>query len=182
MGGEASRHLETNMETGFSIPRPWFLLLGLLCNGVIRLAGQGKTFPPTRGQAAPGVWVTWGGVAVGCPSLRYSHLSVTKPILLPVHVDGAQKLLRSIFAVNKLPFGDGTGIEDPVPGLGRGRAVGGPPAGSWVREVSGTEGLWLHEAGRVFSPHNFLSAAPCCTLLLCDPGVFSPARAQPILQ
>lgn len=39
---------------------------------------------------------------------------MAKPILLAVHVDGAQKLLRSVFAINKLPFGDGTGVEDPV--------------------------------------------------------------------
>ena len=54
----------------------------------------------------------------GYPSFVCSHLGVAKSILLPVHVNGAQKLLRSIFAINKLPFRDGAGIEDPVPGWG----------------------------------------------------------------
>lgn len=49
-----------------------------------------------------------------CPRFTRSHLGVAKPILLTVHVDGAQQLLRSVFAVNKLPFGDGVGIENPV--------------------------------------------------------------------
>lgn len=45
----------------------------------------------------------------------HPHLGVAKLVLLSVHVDGAEQLLRRVFAVNELPFWDGTGIEDPVP-------------------------------------------------------------------
>lgn len=67
---------------------------------------------------------------VGCPSFTPSHLGVAKPVLLPVHIDGAQKLLRSIFTINELPFWDGAGIEDPVPEEGAWRVSSGA-AGTW---------------------------------------------------
>ena len=50
---------------------------------------------------------------------------MTKPELLPVHVDRVQKLLRSIFTVDKLPFWDGAGIEDPVPEEGGWQVISG---------------------------------------------------------
>lgn len=41
---------------------------------------------------------------------------MAKPELLPVHIDGVQEFLRGILAVNELPFWDGTGIKDSIPG------------------------------------------------------------------
>lgn len=41
---------------------------------------------------------------------------MAEPELLPVHIDGVEELLRGILAVNELPFWDGTGVKDPVPG------------------------------------------------------------------
>lgn len=54
-----------------------------------------------------------------------SHLGVAKPVLPPIYIDGVQKLLGGIFTVNKLPFWDGAGIEEPVPGEGGRRPVPG---------------------------------------------------------
>lgn len=72
---------------------------------------------------------------VGCPSFTPSHLGVAKPVLLPVHVDGAQKLLRSIFTINELPFRYGAGIEDPVSEKGARRVSSGA---CWLLGVRGT--------------------------------------------
>lgn len=72
----------------------------------------------------------------GFPSFPCSHLGVAKPVLLPVHIDGVQKLLRSIFTVDKLPFWNGTGIEDPVPEEGAWQGQFPGP----VRSVSSWQG------------------------------------------
>lgn len=135
--------------------------------------GERGPFFPHQPTISPGLWVTW---VEGCPSFVCSHLGVAKSILLPVHVDGAQKLLRSIFAVNKLPFRDGAGVEDPVPGGWN--SVGWTPAGSWAWEGDSREkGLWPHRAGRVLPPCSFLNASLCSSL----PRGLTPARAQRIL-
>lgn len=109
-----------------------------------------------------------------CPSSACSHLGVPKPILFPVHVDGAQKLLRSIFAVNKLSFGDGTGIEDPVPAgqWGVGSVVGQSPASSWVLQ---SRGGGVSQGRRGSGPQSWegdpsMQFPEGCTLLLSAPG------------
>ena len=101
---------------------------------------------------------------------------MAEPILLPVHVDGVQKLLGSIFAVNELALWDGTGIEDPVPDEG-GVGVGVGPGCEWSGEEPLVTQPWVEPGGcwaRCF-PRG------CCFLLLPAQalGPRSPAGSQP---
>lgn len=101
--------------------------------------------------------VTWGG---GRPCPTCAHLGVAEPILLPVHFDGVQKLLGSIFAVDELPFWDGTGIEDPVPDEGGGGVSLGPGC-EWSGEEPLVTQPWVQPGG--CWPRCFLRAAVSCS-------------------
>lgn len=108
--------------------------------GAVRVSGWGKR-PLSSPQLTSSRGRGGAGEIVGWPCSARSHLGVPKPILLPVHVDGAQKLLGSVFTINELPLWDGAGIEDPVPEEGGRGSVPGLFGQSQGREASGPTGL-----------------------------------------
>lgn len=115
--------------------------------------GARSPFPSWLGSSRAGGYSQWAWPQPHlCP-----HLGVAEPVLLPVHVDGVEKLLGSVFAVDELPLWDGAGVEDSVPEEGgRGCAAVG-------RRASGHSALG--RAWRVLSPA--VSFLPFFTLRFC---------------